>query len=487
MDAVLGDQLVAADRRSCRVTTAVLASGPTAGSSYQSVVASARWRKTLVTGGERLPRLPPGARARRARRRAAPARPPQLASSTTSRDVEFERATGDVTDRRAVRRAMQDVDRVFHVAGRTSLRAADREAVFATNLRGARIVFEEALEAGVERLVHTSSAGAIGVAKPKGTADETTAVRDRPPRARLRQLQARGRAGGVPARRPRPAGGDRQPVVRARPRRPERHLDGAGAARSASARSPPTSTGRSTSSTSATSRRATCSPTPRARSASATSSPGATSPSTACSPTSSRISGVDPPPLKLPVRVALAGARAAARGSACGCRRSPEEIVSASLWWTYRNTKAKRELGFAPRPARGDARGRGRAGSSRSSAGRRAAPRTRSGWRCGRLGRRAEDGERMIVLYRCPTPTNVLCPCGAVARRLRKLGLEHETRRVPYRRAARPEIEELTRQRRVPGARRRRRGDPRLEANPRVPGMALRTGSERIRRRPFTI
>ena len=32
-------------------------------------------------------------------------------------EVEFERATGDVTDRRAVRRAMQGVDRVFHVAG----------------------------------------------------------------------------------------------------------------------------------------------------------------------------------------------------------------------------------------------------------------------------------------------------------------------------------------------------------------------------------
>ena len=54
------------------------------------------------------------------------------------------------------------------------------------------------------------------------------------------------------------------------------------------------------------------------------------------------------------------------------------------------------------------------------------------------------------VLYRCHTPTNVLCPCGAVARRLRKLGLEHETRRAAVKRAARPEIEELTRQRRVP-------------------------------------
>lgn len=55
-----------------------------------------------------------------------------------------------------------------------------------------------------------------------------------------------------------------------------------------------------------------------------------------------------------------------------------------------------------------------------------------------------------LVLYRCPTRTNVLCPCGAVERRLRKLGLEHRTERVPYKRAQRPEIEELTRQRRVP-------------------------------------
>ena len=58
--------------------------------------------------------------------------------------------------------------------------------------------------------------------------------------------------------------------------------------------------------------------------------------------------------------------------------------------------------------------------------------------------------EKLLVLYRCPTPTNVLCPCGAVARRLGKLGFEHRTERVAYRRSGRAEIEELTRQRRVP-------------------------------------
>jgi glutathione S-transferase len=55
-----------------------------------------------------------------------------------------------------------------------------------------------------------------------------------------------------------------------------------------------------------------------------------------------------------------------------------------------------------------------------------------------------------VVLYRCATRTNVLCPCGAVERRLRKLGIEHRTERVPYSKKRRPEIEELTRQRRVP-------------------------------------
>jgi hypothetical protein len=62
-----------------------------------------------------------------------------------------------------------------------------------------------------------------------------------------------------------------------------------------------------------------------------------------------------------------------------------------------------------------------------------------------------EGGEQSeLVFYRCPTPTDFLCPCGAVARRLRKLDLPHRTERVPYRRTDRPEIIELTGQKRVP-------------------------------------
>jgi glutathione S-transferase len=55
-----------------------------------------------------------------------------------------------------------------------------------------------------------------------------------------------------------------------------------------------------------------------------------------------------------------------------------------------------------------------------------------------------------VVLYRCRTPTNVLCPCGRVARELRRRGIEVEERRVPWRKADREAVEALTGQERVP-------------------------------------
>jgi glutathione S-transferase len=51
------------------------------------------------------------------------------------------------------------------------------------------------------------------------------------------------------------------------------------------------------------------------------------------------------------------------------------------------------------------------------------------------------------VLYRCRTPTDRLCPCGRVARELRRRGIEVEERRVGRDRS---EIEGLTGQGRVP-------------------------------------
>jgi glutathione S-transferase len=49
-----------------------------------------------------------------------------------------------------------------------------------------------------------------------------------------------------------------------------------------------------------------------------------------------------------------------------------------------------------------------------------------------------------MILYRCRTPTNWLCRCGTVARRMKKQGIEFEQIRVAQRRKHRVEIHDLT-------------------------------------------
>jgi dihydroflavonol-4-reductase len=91
-------------------------------------------------------------------------------------DLDVELVHGDVLDRDSVRAAMRGVQRLFHVAGITSLRAsADR--LFKVNVGGTRIVLEEALRAGVARVVHTSSVAAVGPAPRGSTADEDQVFR----------------------------------------------------------------------------------------------------------------------------------------------------------------------------------------------------------------------------------------------------------------------------------------------------------------------
>jgi glutathione S-transferase len=56
----------------------------------------------------------------------------------------------------------------------------------------------------------------------------------------------------------------------------------------------------------------------------------------------------------------------------------------------------------------------------------------------------------MAVLYRCKAPTNLVCRCGKVARRLDSLGIAYSEVRVPFLKRQRDEVEELTGQRWVP-------------------------------------
>jgi glutathione S-transferase len=56
----------------------------------------------------------------------------------------------------------------------------------------------------------------------------------------------------------------------------------------------------------------------------------------------------------------------------------------------------------------------------------------------------------VTVLYRCRTPTNYLCNCGKVARKLKSKEIDFDQVRVPYRKSQRDEIDDLTKQRWVP-------------------------------------
>ncbi len=87
--------------------------------------------------------------------------------------IEYERVTGDITDRRAVRRAVDGVQSVFHLAAMSSLDSDQADRTFEVNVGGTGLIAGEALDAGVGRFVHTSSVAAIGPAPPGGRTDET--------------------------------------------------------------------------------------------------------------------------------------------------------------------------------------------------------------------------------------------------------------------------------------------------------------------------
>lgn len=74
-----------------------------------------------------------------------------------------EHATGDVTDARSLYRAMEQVDQVYHTAAVLGFGAGTRrETLRRVNVGGTANVVNAALEAGVQRLVHTSSMAAFG-------------------------------------------------------------------------------------------------------------------------------------------------------------------------------------------------------------------------------------------------------------------------------------------------------------------------------------
>jgi dihydroflavonol-4-reductase len=76
-----------------------------------------------------------------------------------------ETVDGDLTDRRSVERAVAGVATVYHVAADYRLWARDPRELYRANVDGTRAVLEAAGQAGVRRIVYTSTVGALGIPK----------------------------------------------------------------------------------------------------------------------------------------------------------------------------------------------------------------------------------------------------------------------------------------------------------------------------------
>ena len=259
--------------------------------------------------------------------------------------LDVEPVTCDVLDRRAVRRALRGVDRLFHVAGLTSLRAS-RDTLFRVNVNGTRLVLEEALRAGLERAVYTSSVAAIGPAERGSTADERQPFLAGglgvPYVHAKREAEAealRIAAAGLPLVIVNPAhvfgAGDlyrssTELVLRFMRRQIPAYVDGAlnvvDAEDVALGHLLAEERGRPGERYILGNRNFTID---------------------RLLADLGRLSGVAPPSLKLPVPAALAFARTAEAVSATP-PITQVEVRAASQWWAYRSTKAKRELGWKP-------------------------------------------------------------------------------------------------------------------------------------------
>jgi dihydroflavonol-4-reductase len=74
-----------------------------------------------------------------------------------------ERVEGDLRDALSIDRAMRGVRRVFHVAADYRLWTKVPEEIYESNVEGTRRLFEVAAQAGVERIVYTSTVATIAV------------------------------------------------------------------------------------------------------------------------------------------------------------------------------------------------------------------------------------------------------------------------------------------------------------------------------------
>lgn len=87
-----------------------------------------------------------------------------------------EQVTGDLTDPASLQKAVQGCEVLFHVAADYRLGSPRPQELYQANVEGTRHIVTAALEAGVERIVYTSSVATMGLPKDGTPGDEDTPV-----------------------------------------------------------------------------------------------------------------------------------------------------------------------------------------------------------------------------------------------------------------------------------------------------------------------
>jgi dihydroflavonol-4-reductase len=88
--------------------------------------------------------------------------------------LDADRFTGDLRDRASLGRALEGVQRVFHVAADYRLWARDPREIYESNVTGTRNLLDAARNAGVEKFVYTSTVATIAVPREGGLPNEET-------------------------------------------------------------------------------------------------------------------------------------------------------------------------------------------------------------------------------------------------------------------------------------------------------------------------
>jgi len=91
--------------------------------------------------------------------------------------LDVEVVHGDLTRADDVLRAVRGCDHVYHCAADYRLYVPDPPAMYASNVEGTRNVMQAAAGTGVQRVVYTSTVGALGVFADGRVSDESTPVR----------------------------------------------------------------------------------------------------------------------------------------------------------------------------------------------------------------------------------------------------------------------------------------------------------------------